>query len=63
MRVITDFDDDDLRTVDSIALILGLDRAEVIRRAVRLAGLMRGIHYVNGVVRPVADPRETREPI
>jgi hypothetical protein len=58
-HVTTHFDEDDLQTLDAIAGTLGLERTEVIRRAVRLAGVMRAVYYLHGVMSPVADPRGT----
>jgi hypothetical protein len=55
--VTTKFDEDDLRTLDAIAGALGLERAEVILRAVRLAGTMRAVYYMHGVMSPIPDPR------
>jgi hypothetical protein len=63
MHVTTHFDAEDLATLDTIAGTLGLDRSEVILRAVRLAGMVRAVCYVNGVVRPVADPRGGPAPL
>jgi hypothetical protein len=56
-HVTTEFDDEDLRTLDAIAGTLGLERAEVILRAVRLAGVMRAVYYLHGVMSPISDPR------
>jgi hypothetical protein len=63
MHVTTHFDAEDLATLDVIAGTLGLERTEVILRSVRLAGMVRAVCYVNGVVRPIEDPRGPAESV
>ena len=46
------------RALQELAADMGLERPEVMRRALRLLGIVYGLHAsVHGVVRPVADPR------
>jgi hypothetical protein len=46
------------RALQELASDMGLERAEVMRRALRLLGIVYGLHAsVHGVVSPVRDPR------
>jgi hypothetical protein len=50
---------DDARSLDELAADMDVEGGEVLRRALRLLGLVYGLHgSVHGVVQPVPDPRE-----
>jgi hypothetical protein len=50
---------DEARSLRELATDMDVAGDEVLRRALRLLGLVYGLHSsVHGVVRPVADPRE-----
>ena len=56
LRVALDAHDE--RALGELAADMGLERPEVMRRALRLLGIVYGLHAsVHGVVRPVTDPR------
>jgi hypothetical protein len=51
-------DADDLRTLDELAAEMGRPRDEVLRGGLRLLGITRALYSLNGVMRPVGDPRD-----
>ena len=49
---------DEARALEELATDMGRSRDEVIAGALRLLGMTRALHNLNGVVRPVVDPRD-----
>lgn len=50
---------DDARSLEELATGMDVDGGEVVRRALRLLGLVYGLHTsTHGVLRPVPDPRD-----
>jgi hypothetical protein len=51
-------DGDEARIARELAHEMGKSPEDVVRGAVRLLGMLRGLQAVHGVVRPVGDPRD-----
>jgi len=51
-------DGHEARIARELAEEMGKSPEEVVRGAVRLLGIVRGLQSVHGVVRPVGDPRD-----
>jgi hypothetical protein len=51
-------DADDLRTLEELAADMSRDPDEVLRGGLRLLGITRALYQLNGVMKPVGDPRD-----
>lgn len=51
-------DGDEARIARELAEEMSTSPDDVVRGAIRLLGLVRGLQSVHGVVRPVGDPRD-----